>query len=264
MIYYAVTLPKNLKQVVLQGLSDWHTGNPYCSTKHIDRQVDLLGIPDHYAVLVGDLGDYATLDSKADVFQQKQTPQEQAIWIKGKLTSYKKKMLGAVAGNHDLNVYKRTGYDVMQDIAEFLGCPYRRDGMLLKMSFGSGNNSHPERPYTYWIYFTHGYGGARTSGAKIAKAERTASYLHADVYISAHDHVEQAQPISYLMPDPRTHQEGNFQIGKVREHRKLLVKTGAALKWGGYSERGGYPPSQLGTPLIKFAGTGEPRVTVEL
>ncbi len=44
--------------------------------------------------------------------------------------------------------------------------------------------------------------------------------------------------------------------------RKMLIKSGAFLKWGGYSEFLGFPPVDLEAPVINFAGTDKPKVTV--
>ena len=101
--------------------------------------------------------------------------------------------------------------------------------------------------------------------------ERLGTWIHADVYIMSHDHVVNVAPDVYLIPDPRTSAEkdkdGNetgFTVGKVTAHRKLLVKSNAFLKWGGYSEMGGFPPVDLETPIIKLSGQGKPRVRVEV
>ena len=105
----------------------------------------------------------------------------------------------------------------------------------------------------FWGYFTHGYGGARTKAAKAVKVERLSTWIHADWYAMSHDHVVNVAPDIYLMPDNRgTMSEDGFLSGKVSAHREMLIKTNAYLKWGGYAEFGGFPPSDLTTPLIKL------------
>ncbi len=115
----------------------------------------------------------------------------------------------------------------------------------------------------------HGYGGARTKSAKAVKVERTATWIHADFYIMSHDHVVNVAPDVYLLPDPRTSaqtdedgKETGFIIGRVNAHRKMLVKSNAYLKWGGYAEAGGFPPSDMMTPIITLHGTSKKRVSV--
>ena len=174
-------------------------------------------------------------------------------------------------GNHELRIWNEVGIDICREIAESLGVPYRPPGMLLKVSFGSGNARHADRPFTYWIYFTHGYGGARTKSAKAVKAERLGTWIHADCYLMSHDHVVNLAPDVYLIPDNRTRPEKNpngdetgYTVGKVIAHRKMLVKTNAYLKWGGYAEMGGFPPNDLEAPMVKMSGEGKPRIRVEV
>ena len=192
-------------------------------------------------------------------------------WIADKLEPIKHKILGMTMGNHEERIWKEVGIDITKDIAQRLNVPYRHEGILLKISFGSNNKGVPDRPYVYWAYATHGYGGAKTKSAKAVKVERTATWVHADFYIMSHDHVVNAAPDVYLMPDNRSHAQLNdkgektgFIVGRVISHRKMLVKSNAYLKWGGYSEMDGYPPVDLEPPIIKLAGEGKPRVKVEI
>jgi hypothetical protein len=165
-----------------------------------------------------------------------------------------------------MRVYNDVGIDVSKDIAKELGCPYWPEAIMLKISFGDNNNRTKGSPYTYFLYCTHGYGTARTSGAKIMKAERLISQVDADCYIVSHDHTELAEPVAYLVPDPRTHidKATGFTVGKFKEKKKLVVKSGAFLKWGGYAQMGGFPPSILGTPKITLSGQGKPNIKVEI
>jgi hypothetical protein len=176
----------------------------------------------------------------------------------------KHKILGAVAGNHENRIMNEAGIDITKDIAKALGIPYRAEGMLVKISFGSGNSGNGDRPYTYYGYFTHGYGGARTSSAKAIKVERTSNNIHADFYCMSHDHLANGAPSVYMMPDNRAtlDKDTGFTTGRMVAHRKILVKSNAYVKWGGYSESGGFSPSDLETPIIMFAGEGKPKVRV--
>ena len=85
-------------------------------------------------------------------------------------------------GNHEARIYRETGIDITKDIAKALGVPYRPEGMLHKLSFGDFNNRVKGKPFVFWGYISHGYGGARTKSAKAIKVERMASWIHADYY----------------------------------------------------------------------------------
>lgn len=221
--------------------------------------------PNAVLLLVGDLIECVTKSSKGDVYAQKITPQEQRDRVIEILSPVKDKILASVSGNHEMRIYRETGIDIAKDIADALGIPYRSEGALLKISFGHGNSFHNDAPYTYWCYATHGFGGARTKSAKAVKAERLGTWIHADFYVMAHDHVVNVAPDVYLLPDNRgtVNKEGQV-TGKIIAHKKLLIKSNAYLKWGGYSEAGGFPPTDLDIVKIVLAGEGRPRVSVTI
>lgn len=251
--WYGKALAPALTEVLMIVLSDWHYGNPYCSLSHIKRAIQfILGTPNCYVFLNGDLCEAAIRTSKGEIFRQVGSPRDQRDWVIETLTPIKDRILGATDGNHEARISDPTGMDISADIADAMGVPYCPDGLTFKLSFGSGNSGHPDKRYVFKSYVTHGYGGARTKAAKAVKVERTATWLHADWYAMSHDHVVNAAPDVYLMDDARSKPSSieGFVDGKMTEHRKMLVKTGAFLKWGGYSQRLGFPPTDLAMPLI--------------
>ncbi len=270
LIYYARQLRTTLKNVIVVPISDAHYGNPFFSKKHFMETLQYVQhTPNVFAICNGDLCESSIRTSKGEIFKQVGSPQDQRNWMIKQLKPIKHKILGMTTGNHEARIYNEVGVDISKDIAEALGVPYRPEGMLVKISFGSGNESHGDRPYVYWGYATHGYGGARTKSAKAVKVERTATWIHADFYIMSHDHVVNVAPDVYLLPDPRTSkqvdEDGNetgFTIGRVTAHRKMLIKSNAYMKWGGYAEMGGFPPSDLSTPVITLHGSSKKRVSV--
>lgn len=259
LIYYSHQLDTDFDMLYIVPISDVHYGNPLFSKKHLKGTLEFLSKPNAYGFLNGDLCESTLRTSKGEIFKQVGSPEDQRDDISEMLYPYRKKLLGAVDGNHENRIWIEAGIHIMRDIARNLGIQYRPEGLLHKISFGKGNESHDNRPYTFWGYHTHGYGGARTKSAKAVKVERTASIIHADWYAMSHDHVVNVAPDVYLIPDPRTRPERDkkgvetgFMVGRVKAHRKMLVKTNAYLKWGGYSEMGGFPPTDLATPLIKL------------
>lgn len=263
--WFGKALDNSLKQLQVVPISDVHYGNPLCSLKHLARTIALVrDNEDTYCILNGDLCESAIKTSKGDIFHQVGTPQDQRDWIIEQLLPIKAKILGMTSGNHENRIFNDTGIDISKDIAAALESPYRAEGIMIKIMFGSGSSRHPEQPYVYWGYATHGYGGARTKSAKAVKVERVATWIDADFYIMSHDHVVNAAPDIYLYPDVRGIERDGVITGKIRARRKMLVKSNAYLKWGNYSEAGGFPPTDLETPIIKLAGTGIPHVRVEV
>ena len=271
-IYYSHRLSSEFKELLIIPISDVHYGNPLFSQEHFFRTLDTIrDTINVYTVLNGDLAESTLKSSKGDVYKQVGTPQDQRDWLIEKLYPLKDKILACTMGNHEHRIYETAGIDISKDIAQALTVPYRAEGLILKISFGNGNRWTKDRPYTYFLYQTHGYGGARTKSAKAVKVERMATWIHADVYLMSHDHIVSVAPDIYLMPDPRVRPEkdkdGNktgFMVGTVTAHRKMLIKTNAYLKFGGYAEMKGFPPVDLETPIIKLAGTGKPRIRVEV
>ena len=224
LVYYARQLRPTLKNVKVVPISDAHYGNPFFSKRHFFEMRDyILKTPEAVAICTGDLCESSIRTSKGEIFRQVGSPQDQRDWIIKQLTPIKHKILGMTTGNHEVRIYNEVGIDISKDIAQALGVPYRPEGILLKISFGSGNESHEEKPYVYWGYATHGYGGARTKSAKAVKVERTATWIHSDFYIMSHDHVVNVAPDVYLLPDPRTSNETDDE-GKALWHKELLSK----------------------------------------
>ncbi len=262
--YYAIELSSSLKQVKIAPTSDVHFGNPSCSLRHLNQHIEYIASdPEMFTFLNGDMIECVTRNSKGEIHAQATSPGKQRDYIIKLFKPIKNKVLGVTQGNHERRI---EDVDVAGDIAEALGVPYRPEGMLLKISFGGGNSGHPGKPYVYWGYFTHGYGGARTKSAKAVKVERTATWIDADFYVMSHDHVVNVAPDIYLQHDNRTHvdKETGFRKGKLKAQRKMLVKCNSFLRWGGYAEAGGFPPSDLTTPLIILDGRGKKRVRVEV
>ena len=252
--WFGKILSPDFTEVSVIVLSDLHYGNPFCSLKHFQRTINFIKERENcFCFLNGDLIEAVTKNSKGDVYTQTVTPQEQRDAVIDLLIPIKDKVLGCCTGNHEARIYNDTGVDLTKDIAEALRVPYRPEGMLFKIYFGQGANRVQGQHYVFTSYITHGYGGARTKASKAIKVERTASWISADWYAMSHDHVVNVSPNVYLEIDHRCHEEDNgFVSGKVTAKRQMLIKTNAYLKWGGYSESGGFPPSDLATPVINL------------
>ena len=251
--WFGKVLSPEMDEARIIVLSDLHFGNPYCSIKHFARTVNFIREnPDCYCFLNGDMVEAAIRTSKGEIFRQVGTPQDQRDWVIEQLLPIQEKVLGVCSGNHENRIANDVGVDISKDIAVALGAPYRAEGMLFKLSFGDNNNHTRGKPYVFWNYITHGYGGARTKAAKAVKVERLSTWIHSDWYAMSHDHVVNVAPDIYLVPDNRgtIDSETGFLSGKVSAHREMLIKTNAYLRWGGYAESLGFPPSDLCTPVI--------------
>ena len=154
LIYYSHSLSKDLKCLKLAPTSDAHRGHPNFSLHHFNEHLKVIREQqDVYTVLNGDMCESAIKSSKGNIYKQIGTPQDQRDWVIEKFYPIRHKVLGVTMGNHELRIYNDTGMDICKDIATTLGCPYRAEGMLLRISFGSGNSYHEDAPYVYFVYF---------------------------------------------------------------------------------------------------------------
>lgn len=266
-IFFVHRFSPEFKSLWLVPISDCHLGNHLFSEHHFVRTVRFINSkPNIFTILNGDLCECAIKSSIGDIYRQTMSPSKQRDWMIDHLRPIQKKILGMTMGNHEKRIYNDSSIDVCADIADALKIRYRPEGITIRVVFGSGFDGHKDRPYVYDIYATHGYGGARTKGGKAVKVERVGHFVHADVYLMSHDHDVNVAPDNYLMPITRTEIQDvtGWEVGKFSAHRKMLVKTNAYLKWGGYGEMLGFSPTDLETPVIKFSGEGKAKVRVEV
>jgi len=214
-------------------------------TAHRDH---ILAAPNRFAIIGGDIGNYATPGSVSDSWEDDLTPQQQfekACALLGPLFAAKR-ILMLIRGNHDFRINRATGgIDLCWMLCDKFGQGevYLKDGGTLKLSLGKGDNG---KRVTYLAYGCHGHGGGRRVGSKANAAEDLQRLTVADIYIVGHTHQSAAFPRALFLPDP--------QNGKVRLIKQLFVMAGAYQEWGGYTERKNYPPMWLGCPTIALDG----------
>ncbi len=267
LVYYCHELSPKFKDLVIIPLSDIHYGNPYHSKTHLEKAIELIGSkPNYFTILNGDLAECVIKSSKGDISSQTAIVQNQYEYIRDIFKPIKSHILGVTQGNHEFRIQDTAQIDICEMWAKDWECPYGREEILLKVSFGSGANRMPNQRYVFFIHSTHGYGGARTKGAKNVKVERQSHQVHADAYLQSHDHDASVQAGVYLMPHNKTRIDSRgFKVGGVHAVDKKLIKTGAFLKRGGYAASKGYDPVSLGLTYIKLQGNkGESAVRVEM
>jgi hypothetical protein len=267
LVYHCHDLSPNFKEVIVVPIGDVHYGNPMFSKHHLIRAINFVGAaPNRKTILTGDLAECVIKTSKGDLSTQKHRVQEQYEYIRDIFMPIRGHILGITQGNHEWRIDDVAQMDLCDMWSKDWGCPYGKEELLTKISFGSGNARMRDAHYSYFIYATHGYGGARTKGAKNVKVERSSHQVHADVYIMSHDHDASIQEGSYLIPHTRTYTDKatGFKVGSMVSTDKKLVKTNAYLKRGGYAARAGYDPVTLNLIEIKLKGEGKPHVRVEM
>ena len=154
-------------------------------------------------------------------------------------------LLGIGRGNHEDEIAKRSGTDPLDNI-----CYRLKTESLGYTWFYHLNFKMPGTGYQrLYVYGNHGFGGGgRTEGGSMTKYCRSSERIHADICLHGHDHDCWIKPIV----------EVDSSTGKVREVQKLIVDCGTFMKTFSdsdiptYSEKAGYPPRNLGCPVIEI------------
>lgn len=241
---------KDLSQfskVYLVPLADWHIGDRNTAIDVIKGYIDWIAERDNaFTILNGDLLNSATKSSSAELYDDLTTPDKSYKIARTMLEPIKDKILMITRGNHEEAIYRMAGTDYMDRLAYDLGdIPYKPDGGMVGIRLGLGGRN--AMCYTYAV---HGWGGARTIGAKVKKAQDLMHVADAHIFVLSHDHTQNVNRGNVLEP-PRS----GIRFDKpvyLSVRRKLFINTGGFIKYGGYIQRKGYTPQDLGTPRIRI------------
>ena len=154
-------------------------------------------------------------------------------------------LLGLGSGNHEDAILKYHSSNPAKRIATRLNTPLLGYTWFYHLNF--------KRPGTGYqklvLYGHHGFGGGtRTEGGSMTRYCKHAERIMADICMYSHDHD------CWLKPIVNVSSNG----GRVSEVSKLVVDTGTFLKTFSetdiptYSEQAGYPPRNLGCPVIEI------------
>lgn len=256
MIKYEVKIIKaNLQKhdfIYLVPLSDLHWDEPESDHEAIRGYVTWVKEHENaYILLNGDYVTAPTQTSAASVYEMSEpggkiefpSLDQCSDELAGLFMPVADRILAADSGGHEFkHLFRVTGSDWCYNLMQKLGRAhiYARDGGALLIK----TKALSRKDHSFFsVVFTHGWGSARTRGAKIRKLEYLAQGLDADVYILSHDHTQNLTRDNYLVPQ----WDKKWDI-----HRKLLVSSGAFRGYAGYPFRSGYQPTDLGTPRIRL------------
>lgn len=249
-----IELDRDLEEIELITVADYHYGSPQCNEKLIKEELDYIkNNKNVYAIVNGDLLENATKTSVGDVYTAR-SPMEQLNKIIEWLKPIKDKILCITSGNHEDRTYRTEGVDLMAFVSKELGLEdkYCNASCLLFIRFGNTrlnetNGSGKKRRICYTVYVTHGTGGGGRIGSKSNRVQDLQGIIDADIYIISHMHTPNAFKESYHRVDTR-----NNTVALVE---KLFVISGAKLEWNGsYGEKKMLKPSSLVNPIIKLSG----------
>lgn len=197
-------------------------------------------------VLNGDMMNCAWKDSTPELFEDLCTPDEAYERLRARLLPIKDKIIMMTRGGHEEAIFRKVGHDYMAQLAHDLGdIPYRPNGGMFAIQQAKNNHRHI---FTGWM--VHGWGGARTIGAKVKKAQDLMLVADVDIYIVSHDHTQNINRGNVFQP-PRA----RFSMKHpcyMKQCRKIFINTGGFADYRGYIRRKGYTPQDLGTPRIRL------------
>lgn len=153
--------------------------------------------------------------------------------------------LGIASGNHHDKILQYHSTDPTKRIAQRLRTECLGYSYYFHLNFKREGRGYQK----LIIYGNHGFGGGtRTEGGSMTKYCRHAERMRADICLYSHDHDCWIKPVVDV----------DSRGGQVSEVPKLVVDTGTFLKTFSttdvptYSELAGYPPRQLGYPVLEI------------
>ena len=224
----------------LHFLGDLHFGNAHQDSVKLMDFVEWLAARKHDRwILLGDLFELRTKSSKGEppVIPQSVAGDLAVKWLEPIM----KQCLLVHTGNHDLRIARQTDmdWDPVRDFARHFGVPYKgMDGFhILTITKGE------DAPQQYIGYCHHGFGGARTPGARRNQLVTLLTNTNADYLAMAHLHDKDAGGKVIFGPDDE---------GIVGEWAKPVVRTGSWLKHsrGSFARESGIPPGAKGAVTL--------------
>jgi len=228
-------------------LADFHEGARDADHEVGDGYIQWINERDNAVThLNGDMLNCAWKDSTPELFEDLITPDEAYARLRSRLMPIKDKILFITRGGHEYSIFRKVGADYMARLAYDLGdIPYMPDGGMFGLRLSKYGHTA-----MCWGYATHGWGGARTIGAKIKKVEDLANIANVDVIVLSHDHTQAIHRLNVLNP-PKNHVSFNRpRYWSIQ--RKILINTGGFVRYAGYIQNKGYTPQDLGTPRVRI------------
>lgn len=255
---------KASKTLKLFPLGDVHMGAVACDLNDFRRTVKVIAEEQDARWLgMGDMGDFimpsdprwdmSSHDWKRLGYGQKPTSKNLATrhvdFIKRELEPIADKCLGVLDGNHETAFEKHYFSSPMEQVAEAFGVPHLGYTALIQLKIAQ--RRHPEFTWVSPIFAEHGAAGGGTIGNATNSLQKRAAEWDADVYLKGHVHqygVSQKVALSFGSAD------------RIAKRDRLFMLTGTYLRGyqigvnetTTYSERKGYPPSEIGGGVVLY------------
>ena len=256
---------KASKTLRLFPIGDVHMGAVACDLNDFRRLVKLVAEDNDARWLgMGDMGDlimpsdprwsmdghdWKRLGYTGRVPSTKNLAVEHVKFIKRELEPIADKCLGLLDGNHETAFEKHYFSSPMEEVADAFKVPHLGYTALVQLNIAQ--RRHPEYGWVSNIFAEHGAAGGGTIGNATNSLQRRAAEWEADVYLKGHVHqfgVTSKVALSFGGPE------------KIAKRDRVFMLTGTYLRGyqigvnetTTYSERKGYPPSEIGGGVVVY------------
>jgi len=258
-IDYEIPYKSKKDKIYLVGLGDIHLGHAGCDKLKLIQTIDYIKTNPHcYWVGMGDYAecinmndkrfDAQSIDPQFTIKDLGDLVKKQYQIIKKLLLPIRDKCIAILSGNHEETVRLKNYRDIATGLAEDLKLNYLGySGFIrLKLKRTVKDKTHS---IVYLIYVHHGWGSARTSGAKVNRLDNFTKGFDADLIMIAHEHKKVIAPPVTMLSVPLRGKKA------LVERKRIAVMTGGFLRGyqegtQSYIERKGYNPSDLGVVRV--------------
>ena len=231
-------------------VADVHIGAKECDLDGFQKFIEtkVLGDPDGYVVLCGDLLNNGIKDSLTSVYEETMPPSAQVDKCVEILAPVAHKILGCVGGNHEHRTKKAVDVDIMHQVMTRIGVPdlYRPNMAFVRVNLVQGRvKDH------YALLLVHG---------KTAGKQKMLSYAieGVDAIVGAHLHQGSIQKNARIV------------LSRHNTVRILPIVNMTATSWlqyGGYAARSLLLPGATSDPqclVLEFTGSNNSRGSIRV
>lgn len=242
-----VSTPWENESIDLYFLHDIHKGSAmHDDVKYNAVKQMILNDDRAYCVIIGDMIENATPNSKSDVFYQTIPPHEQKEWSVDQIRDFGGKLLAVVDGNHERNRSTRScGMFPLYDACARVGMEdiYRPHFAVIDIGVGTRRDTGSKKQVRYVGYLVH----QATDQVRFGSPDMVEGF---DFFVSGHDHQPKDKPRGKLIYDTSNK--------KLRQQDIEVINCGAFMFFGDYgSDSGRRPPSQK-MYTLELSGTAKP------
>lgn len=226
--------------IYLVPIGDVHLGSKYFEYSFLDKVFKFIDAHRDRCrlILMGDMIELATKTSvgRAVYDEEYHTHKQFEEWVR-LFSPYADIIDAVLVGNHEERIIKDTSFEIVQEFCHRIGRIDAYGGFSCVVNVVLGKT-------LYSVFAWHGSGNSTTIAGAINSLNKMRERCVAHIYLMGHTHKLFSFPGSIKIPSP----DGSETL----EIEQLLVNTGSALDYGGYSEQKGLPIVKRGFGAVEL------------